>query len=333
MSGLVLAIPSKGRLQENVQAFFARAGLTFVQAGGSRDYRGAIVDVPDVEIAYLSASDIAGQLASGAVHLGVTGEDLVRETIPDADQRVKLLQPLGFGYANVVVAAPKAWIDVSTMSDLDDVAEDMRRRHGRRLRVATKYVNLTRGFFAWKKPAEGRSGPGVSNYRIVESVGATEGAPAAGSADVIVDITTTGATLAANGLRVLDDGVILRSQAQLVASLAAEWSPAARSAARTILTRIAAEVRARSVREIRAVIGGRVERLIVDLGARFDARAPFGPPAPGTPLVLHAPKRVVFDLVEALSAAGAGAVTVSTLEDVFESSPALVEDLFGALGG
>ena len=333
MSGLVLAIPSKGRLQENVQAFFARAGLTFVQAGGSRDYRGAIADVPDVEIAYLSASDIAGQLASGAVHLGVTGEDLVRETIPDADLRVKLLQPLGFGYANVVVAAPKAWIDVSTMSDLDDVAEDMRRRHGRRLRVATKYVNLTRGFFAWKKAGEGRSGPGVSNYRIVESVGATEGAPAAGSADVIVDITTTGATLAANGLRVLDDGVILRSQAQLVASLAAEWSPAARSAARTILTRIAAEVRARSVREIRAVIDGRVERLIVDLGARFDARAPFGPPAPGTPLVLHAPKRSVFDLVEALSAAGAGAVTVSTLEDVFESSPALVEDLFGALGG
>jgi len=130
----------------------------------------------------------------------------------------------------------------------------------------------------------------------------------------------------------LDDGVILRSQAQLVASLAAEWSPAARSAARTILTRIAAEVRARSVREVRAVIESRVERLIVDLGARFDARAPFGQPAPGTPLVLHAPKRAVFDLVEALSAAGAGAVTVSTLEDVFESSPALVEDLFGALG-
>ncbi|MFL1876581.1 ATP phosphoribosyltransferase [Hansschlegelia beijingensis] len=332
MSGLVLAVPSKGRLQENVQAFFARAGLTFVQPGGSRDYRGAIADVPDVEIAYLSASDIAGQLASGAVHLGVTGEDLVRETIPDADQRVKLLQPLGFGYANVVVAAPKAWIDVSTMSDLDDVAEDMRRRHGRRLRVATKYVNLTRGFFAWKKPAEGRSGPGVSNYRIVESVGATEGAPAAGSADVIVDITTTGATLVANGLRVLDDGVILRSQAQLVASLQADWSPAARNAARTILTRIAAEVRARSVREVRAMMPSRVERLIVDLAARFDARAPFGAPAPGTPLVLHAPKRAVFDLVEALSAAGAGAVTVSTLEDVFEPSPALVEDLFGALG-
>ncbi|GLK67247.1 ATP phosphoribosyltransferase [Hansschlegelia plantiphila] len=333
MSALILAVPSKGRLQENVQAFFGRAGLNFLQSGGARDYRGAIADVPDVEIAYLSASDIAGQLASGAAHLGVTGEDLVRETIPAAETRVKLLQPLGFGYANVVVAAPKAWIDVSSMSDLDDVAEDMRRRHGRRLRVATKYVNLTRGFFAWKKPGEQRSGAGVSNYRIVESVGATEGAPAAGSADVIVDITTTGATLAANGLKVLDDGVMLRSQAQLVASLGANWSPAARDAARTILTRIAAEVRARGVREVRALLDSRVERLIVDLVARFDARAPFGPPAPGAPLVLHAPKRAVFELVGALSAAGAGAITVSTLEDVFEPAPPLVEDFFRAIGG
>ncbi|MFC7051881.1 ATP phosphoribosyltransferase [Hansschlegelia quercus] len=331
MSKLILAVPSKGRLQENVQAFFGRAGLNFVQSGGARDYRGAIADVPDVEVAYLSASDIAGQIASGAAHLGVTGEDLIRETIPDAEARVKLLLPLGFGYANVVVAVPKAWIDVSSMADLDDVAEDMRRRHGRRLRVATKYVNLTRGFFAWKKASDTRAAGGVSNYRIVESVGATEGAPAAGSADIIVDITTTGATLSANGLKVLDDGIMLKSQAQLVASLGADWSEEARNAVRTILTRIAAEARARGVREVRALIDTRVERLIVELGARFDARAPFGPPQPGQPLTLHAPKRAVFDLVGALSAAGAGSITVSTLEDVFEPSPPLVEELFRSL--
>ncbi|PZQ15944.1 MAG: ATP phosphoribosyltransferase [Ancylobacter novellus] len=329
---LILGVPSKGRLQENVAAFFGRAGLTFVQPGGARDYRGAIADLPGVEVAYLSASEIAGQLASGAIHLGVTGEDLIRENVTDAETRVKLLQPLGFGYADVVVAVPQAWIDVETMADLDDVAEDMRRRHGRRLRVATKYVNLTRGFFAWKAPAEGKPARGVSNYRIVESAGATEGAPAAGAADVVVDITTTGSTLKANALKVLDDGVMLRSQAQLVASLSATWGPTARKAASTILTRIAAEVRARAVREIRAQVPSRVERLIVDLGARFDARAPFGPPAEGAPLVLHAPKRSVFAVVEALQAAGCGAVTVATLEDVFEPDPPLVAALVSAIG-
>ena len=120
-----------------------------------------------------------------------------------------LIDNLGFGSANVVVAVPQAWIDVRTMADLDDVTTGFRAQHNRRMRVATKYINLTRTFFA---------AHGVVDYRIVESAGATEGAPAVGTAEMIVDITTTGATLAANGLKVLDDGVILRSQANLVAS-------------------------------------------------------------------------------------------------------------------
>ena len=125
-----------------------------------------------------------------------------------------LLEGLRFGRANVVVAVPQAWIDVRGIADLDDVATSFRLRHDRRLRVATKYINLTRGFFAQH---------GIVDYRIVESAGATEGAPAAGTAELIVDITTTGATLAANGLKVLEDGVILRSQANLVAARAAHW--------------------------------------------------------------------------------------------------------------
>ena len=187
----VVAVPSKGRLQENAEAFFARAGLMLAKPGGARDYRGTISGLDNVEIAYLSASEIAANLARGAVHLGVTGEDLVRESIPDADRRVAMIDTLGFGHANVVVAVPQAWIDVRTMADLDDVASGFREQHNHRMRVATKYINLTRAFFARH---------GVGDYRIVESAGATEGAPAAGSAELIVDITTTGATLAANGL-------------------------------------------------------------------------------------------------------------------------------------
>ncbi len=215
----VLAVPSKGRLQENAEAFFTHAGLALAKPRGVREYRGTIMGLDNVEIAYLSASEIASQLARGAVHLGVTGEDLVRESIAGADKRVLLIDSLGFGNANVVVAVPLAWIDVRTMADLDDVAAGFREQHNRRMRVATKYINLTRAFFA---------SHGVVDYRIIESAGATEGAPAVGTAEMIVDITTTGATLAANGLKVLDDGVILRSQANLVASKDADWSSEAR---------------------------------------------------------------------------------------------------------
>ena len=155
-------MPSKGRLQENTEAFFARSGLELVKPRGARDYRGTIAGFHGVEIAYLSAAEITTQLAQGAVHLGITGEDLLREMIPDADQEVVFIDPLGFGFANVVVAVPQAWIDVRNMADLDDVATAFRLKHDRKMRLATKYANLTRGFFAEH---------GMVDYRIVESCG------------------------------------------------------------------------------------------------------------------------------------------------------------------
>ncbi|WP_245487214.1 ATP phosphoribosyltransferase, partial [Mesorhizobium sp. M7A.F.Ca.US.006.04.2.1] len=164
----------------------------------------------DVEVVFLSASEISGEIGQGAVDLGITGEDLVRENLADWESRAEIVARLGFGHADVVVAVPDIWLDVDTMADLDDVAADFRQRHGRRLRIATKYWRLTQQFFSQKH--------GIQVYRIVESLGATEGAPAAGLADVIVDITTTGSTLRANHLKVLGDGLVLRSQACLVAS-------------------------------------------------------------------------------------------------------------------
>jgi ATP phosphoribosyltransferase len=213
-AALLLAVPSKGRLQEEARAVFTRAGLDIVQAGNVRSYRGSIARIPGVEIAFLSAPEIAREIGAGAVHLGITGRDQVEESVADWKEKADLTVPLGFGHCNVVVAVPEAWIDVATMEDLDDVAAEFRPRHGRRLAVATKYVNLTRRFFA---------NHGIADYRIVESLGATEGAPATGAADLIIDITTTGATLRDNGLKVLEDGVILRSEAHLVTSLGADW--------------------------------------------------------------------------------------------------------------
>jgi ATP phosphoribosyltransferase len=243
------------------------------------------------------------------VHLGVTGEDLVRETILDADKRVLLIDNLGFGQANVVVAVPQAWIDVRTMADLDDVTTGFRAQHNRRMRVATKYINLTRTFFA---------SHGVVDYRIVESAGATEGAPAVGTAEMIVDITTTGATLAANGLKVLDDGVILRSQANLVASKDADWSSEARETARVILDHIAARARASKYREVRTRFKECTAALLAEAHNRFGVVSPFGGPTSSGMVTLHCPPAQLYALGSFLRQHGADTVSVASLDYVLD---------------
>jgi ATP phosphoribosyltransferase len=228
---ITIAIPSKGRLKEQSLQVFADAGLAVALPPDQRSYRGTIPALAGVEIAFLSASEIARELIAGTVHLGITGTDLARESIANADAFLDFAAPLGFGHADVVVAVPDAWIDVETMADLDDVAAEFRQRHGRRLRIATKYWQLTQNFFA---------GHGIAVYRIVESLGATEGAPAAGTADVIVDITSTGSTLKANQLRILSDGIILRSEATLIASRTAKAKPRDAGLAADIVSRLRA---------------------------------------------------------------------------------------------
>lgn len=226
---LILAIPSKGRLMDKSRDVFASAGLVLRKTGDERGYRGIIDGIDSIEIAYLSVMEIAAQLKIGRVHMGITGEDLLRETIGDVDSTLQFMHPLGFGNADIVVAVPGSWLDVSTMGDLEDVAAKFHLNHGRRLKVATKYMNITRRFF---------SQSGVSSYRIVGSLGATEGAPAAGTAEVIVDITTTGQTLKANHLKILDDGIILQSQANITASEKIEWSKTAVQTRDQILHRL-----------------------------------------------------------------------------------------------
>lgn len=236
---------------------------------------------------------------------------------------MELLTPLGFGQATVVVAVPQAWIDVRAMSDLDEVAAEMRVRHGQRLRIATKYINLTRRFFAEH---------GVADYRIVESLGATEGAPAAGSAEIIVDITTTGATLAANALKILEDGIILRSEANLVASLNAPWGEAPRRALRAVLGRIQAEERARTTREIRAAMPDSGDIDLAAIAALHDADLPYGAPEGRGEIVLHCPADAVFDLADALVKAGAGSVSVRRNDYAFTPDNPLMDRLLSRLG-
>lgn len=220
MTRLSIAIPSKGRLKEKTEAWLEQHGFAVRQIGGERGYQAEIAGLGDVDMRLLSAREIAQGLVEGSLHVGVTGEDLLHDLAPAGPDDFHIARRLGFGGADVIVAVPQAWLDVQTMADLEAAGAAFRKAHHRRLRVATKYMRLTRRFFAAKS---------VGEYRLVESAGATEAAPATGSADVIVDITSTGATLRANGLKILADGVILKSEAVLAVSPHADWSEPSRA--------------------------------------------------------------------------------------------------------
>ena len=241
MSRLSIAVPSKGRLKENAENWLSASGFRLRQLGGGRGYTAEIKGLPDTDVMLLSASEIAGGLIAGDLHIGITGEDLMHDLSSDVARDIHVLHKLGFGGADVIVAVPQSWLDVDTMADLEAAGAQFRARHGRRMRVATKYLRLTRRFFAERS---------VGEYRLVESAGATEAAPAAGSAEVVVDITSTGATLKANGLKVLSDGVILKSQAALAASLKADWSESALASLRVLLDGADANTAAQGTRKL-----------------------------------------------------------------------------------
>lgn len=236
MSRLLLGMPSKGRLQADAVAWFARRGIEIARQGDARQYAALASGLDGLEVAMLSAAEIPRELAAGRLHLGVTGEDLVREELPGHEAEIRMAAPMGFGHADLIVAVPAPWVDVETMHDLDEAAHEFRRRHGRRLRIATKYHNLARAFLREH---------GVADYRLVDSQGATEAGPRNLTAEAIIDITSSGATMRANHLRPLDDGLILKSQAMLCVSRVARWDDDSR-AALTALESMNAEQAAKS---------------------------------------------------------------------------------------
>jgi ATP phosphoribosyltransferase len=208
-----LGVPSKGRLMEKTFDWFGARGITLMRTGSDREYAGAVEGLDGVSLVLLSAGEVPRELAAGRIHFGVTGTDLVQEKLPLWEQQIEPVQELGFGFADLVLAVPKVWVDVETLDDLDAVATAFRRGHGMRLRIATKYHRLVRDYL--------RQG-GVADYALVDSQGATEGTVANETAEAIADITSSGETLRANHLKVLRDGPILRSQATLWRSRTAE---------------------------------------------------------------------------------------------------------------
>ena len=204
-----IGIPSKGRLRKDVLNTFIKKKLKIISERGERDLIGSIKNKSNVRILYLHAREIIERLGDASLDIGFSGFDLLKESEVNVQKKINVVQKLNFGNANLVVAIPDPWIDVQTVADLEEIAFDFRDKKKSRLRVATKYPNLTREFLFSK---------GVTQFRLVESLGATESYPFTGSSEIITDISSTGETLKANNLRILKDGEILKSQACIFTS-------------------------------------------------------------------------------------------------------------------
>ena len=203
---ITIGLPSKGRLKEKAVDFFDNRGLKVLQNRKERNYFAKIENKPNIKIIYLHAKEIIQRLGDGTLDIGISGLDLLSESENNLQDKINIKVRLDFGEANLVVAVPDDWIDVQTIADLEEVAFDIRSKKNARLRVATKYPNLTNNFLISK---------GVTQYKLISSLGATETYPFIGSSEIITDITSTGKTLEDNNLRVLKDGMILKSTACL----------------------------------------------------------------------------------------------------------------------
>ena len=202
-----IGVPSKGRLKKDTLKVFKKRKLNIISK--DRGLFGYIKKIPNIKIIYLHARECIEQLSLGNIDIGFSGLDLLRESETNVQKNILIVKKFNYGQANLVLAIPDLWLDVQTLLDLDEVAFEFKRKKKRLLRVASKYPNLTRTFLYSK---------GVTQFQLVQSLGSTEISPFTGTAEIISDITSTGATLKANNLRILKDGLILRPQAALMQS-------------------------------------------------------------------------------------------------------------------
>lgn len=314
---LTIAIPSKGRLKEDTEKYFASIGLNIKTEGGSREYIGSFSGIEDNRVLFLQASEIARRLEDGSIDCGVTGLDLIAER--RAVGSVFTYKKLGFGFADLVFTVPETWIDVQSMADLDDIMFFFRRKHKMRFRVATKYIHLT---------AEFLKSHGIHDYRIIESQGATEGAPAAGIAEAVVDITSTGSTLKANALKIVPDGIILKSQALFMGAFNADWTNDKLIVLRRILDFITAHQRAEAYKLVHGSFAPSKQADVVDclISSRGQDIT-----ISETGFTCLVEKCRIHHVTEILRESGADIVAVSECENIFRSEIELYNEFTEAL--
>ncbi|MEN3331850.1 MAG: phosphoribosyltransferase [Blastocatellia bacterium] len=314
---IVFAIPSKGSLYDGTMAFLKSAGVP-VAYGNERRYTARLGGVEGISVLFQRAEEIPLKVASGTADLGLTGEDLFREQAVHSDKLLLVLRDLGYGHARLVVAVPNPWIDVASMEDLAELAFSFRLKHQRTLRIATKFPNLAREFLAKH---------GIVNYALVESLGATESAPASGVADLVIDLTSSGKTLSDNHLKALKDGTVISSQACLIASRRiANWNDVRLERLETFLDMIESHLRGRDTYNLQAAVQRskltELSRLThkwrLAYSLPMDTLAPLG--AKDEPFVvirMTCPRNNLHQVIRRLRASGAEEVIVTQPEYVF----------------
>ena len=242
---LIVALPSKGRLGDAADQFLGRAGLQIYKPN-QRQYTATIPSLPAADVVYQRPRDIVSKVAEGLADIGVTGLDNVLEYGEDSAD-IMVIDRLGFGKCELLLAAPDTWIDVASIADLADLSQRHQER-GAQLRIATKYSNLVKSFMYRQ---------GISHFLLVHAEGAMEAAPRMGYADLIADLSETGTTLRENHLRPIEGGTIIASEAVLIGNRRTmRRSTTKLETLREMLELIEAHRRARQFVSLRANISG-----------------------------------------------------------------------------
>jgi len=326
---LRIALPSDGELYDSTIAFMRACGLT-VSRPNSRRYTGTVPTIPGVEVLFQRTADVTQKVEEGSAELGVTGLDRVFEYRNDEARAAVLIEDLEYGRCEFVMAVPDSWMDVTSLSDLADLALEFR-QEGKQLRIATKYPRLLRGYLYER---------GINYFTLIPASGAMEAAPAAGYADLIADLTASGATLRENQLKQLDEGTILASQACLIAnpvllSVSREALALARSIVELIEGHLRAEPYYRLTANVRAASAEEVSSTVL---ARPDLAGLRGPTVARVYNIeeqdwfnvsLLIKKGQLLEAVDHLRNCGAIDVAASQLSYLFDGHSEAYENLFG----
>lgn len=331
MPNLRLAIPSEGALHEPAEQFLLDCGLS-VKRASQRRYTAVIPSLAGVDVLYQRSTDIPGEIDDGSADIGITGLDRFLEARREGGDSMTLYEDLGFGGASLVVAVPDGWLDITSLADIADLALEFRQR-GKELRIATKYPRLV-----------GRSlrRRGINYFTLVHASGGLEAAPIMGYADIIADITASGATLRENGLRPLTDGVVRTSQAAIIGNIRLlEADPEKLALTREILERVEAYMRARGYQRLSANIQGESEEEVAAMLMRERDLAGFHGPTIsrvysddgkswfGVQIVVQ--RKDMIRVVDHLRALGGSGITVNEAEYVFRAECESFDALLAAL--
>jgi ATP phosphoribosyltransferase len=321
-------LPSDGALHEASLAFLEASGLTVLRPSARR-YTAWIPALAQVEVLFQRTADITQKVEEGSAELGITGLDRYLEYRSDEDRVVTLIDDLQFGRCEFVLAVPDSWLDVTSVADLADLALEFR-QSGKQLRIATKYHRLLRRYLSER---------GINYFTLVSASGTLEAAPAAGYADLIADITSTGVTLRENRLKTLEEGTILVSQACLIGNpLLLATPPARRNAARSIAELMEAHLRAEPFYRLTAnVRGPSAESVSATILARPDLAGLRGPTFARVYNVeeqdwhsvsLLVKKEKLMEAVDHLRGCGAMDIAASQVSYLFDGHSQAYQNLF-----